>query len=233
MAMDVSVPEGQAPLAELTFVGATEVTRADDGDLPGALNYMTVNSEPMNDRSFWSADWVVYLVASTNSSYLAISNEPGYNNLFPLPQYFAPYAESVVLYNRAVNDTSGSNDHEPYCFAHEFGHIFGMNHDNTGTDNTNNTPLTSYAFGHWAPAEGGGTRTVMSYLAPGCTPPCPRIINYSNPNVQVPPEPGGFVTGTATAYNAQMVTNNVGYVMQYMPSLGRIFVNGFERYNQQ
>ena len=61
-----------------------------------------------------------------------------------------------------------------YSFAHEIGHLQGARHD-PATD-----PSTSpYAYGHGYRAPNNKWRTVMAY---NCSPACPRINYWSNPN---------------------------------------------------
>ena len=230
-ALSNSVPIGQPPLAQVVFVGAQEVTRAEDGDITADLQYMTFDPEPAAFRNFYGADVVIYVTESGGGNYLGVSNEPYFNASFPAPgPAFAPYASSVVQRDRAINDisTTAPQYQQPYVFPHEFAHQLGANHDNSPTDNLNTTPLTNYAFGRWAgrPAsEGGGNRTIMSYLVyPNCGAPCTRILNYSNPSVQV----DWFMTGTSAANNALVIQTYANTTAQYHASVTRVFANGFE-----
>jgi hypothetical protein len=112
-------------------------------------------------------------------------------------------------------------------FPHEFAHLIGANHDAAHATN-NTTPLTPYAYGYYATrptSEGGGNRTIMSYHpSSGCAEPCIRVLYYSNPNV---PD-DWFSTGSSTANNALVIANYASYTVQYRPSLGRIFYDGFD-----
>jgi hypothetical protein len=88
------------------------------------------------------------------------------------------------------------------------------------------------AYGWFAAHLEGGARTIMAYYPQnGCTAPCTRILNYSNPAVFGPADLGldWFRTGTAaTADNALIIADYASYTAQYRPSLGRIFYDGFD-----
>lgn len=111
-------------------------------------------------------------------------------------------------------------------FPHEFAHLIGANHDAANAMN-NATPLQPYAYGwHGAHAE-GGARTILSYyVTTGCTDPCTRVLNYSNPYVVN----GWFRTGTvATADNALIIADYASFTAQYRASPGQIFYDGFDK----
>jgi hypothetical protein len=89
-----------------------------------------------------------------------------------------------------------------HSFPHELGHIMSARHD-WAKDSTDNAP---YAFNHGhtqpAPASGSPWRTIMAYenacVAAGVA-SCPRVLNWSNPNIDV----GGSATGVATGAQQQ------------------------------
>lgn len=83
-----------------------------------------------------------------------------------------------------------------YSFAHEIGHLQSARHD-PAADPTN----TPYAYGHGYQAPNKAWRTIMSY---NCSPSCPRINYWSNPNVTY----GGVAMGTATKNDNQRVLVN-------------------------
>ena len=220
MAMDHSVPKGDAPLAELHFVAARKVSRADSGNLPEDLRYLRSDAEPLALRNYWAADIVMY-VTKTGGIYDGVANVPG--NGLPGPgQGFAPYAQGVVVQDVAISPNN-------WVFSHEFGHIFGANHNTE--DNTNPTPLHPWAFAHWAidPEAERGERTLLAYdrcNIQGMHVPCTRILNYANPAVYV----DWFHTGTANHNNASVIHEfaPAPYTASYRASLGRIFADGFE-----
>jgi hypothetical protein len=219
---------GVQSIAQVAFLGAQEVSESDEGDAVAALTYVTNNSEPAAFRTFYGADVLMYVIEDGGTTLLGVSNGPYYNGTLPIPGHdFAMYAESVVQRNRAISDTSGTAPQyqEPYVFIHEFAHELGANHNVEANGNT--TPLTPSAYGKWAPhlaSEGGGQRTIMSYLNASCTAPCTRILNFSNPNVQE----DWFTTGDSAANNALVLQTYADTTAQYCASLGRIFANAFE-----
>jgi peptidyl-Asp metalloendopeptidase len=83
-----------------------------------------------------------------------------------------------------------------YSFAHEIGHLQSARHD-PAADPTN----TPYAYGHGYQAPNKAWRTIMSY---NCSPSCPRINYWSNPNVTY----GGVAMGTSTKNDNQRVLVN-------------------------
>ncbi|GAB2511144.1 M12 family metallo-peptidase [Lysobacter humi (ex Lee et al. 2017)] len=83
-----------------------------------------------------------------------------------------------------------------YSFAHEIGHLQSARHD-PAADPTN----TPYAYGHGYQAPNKAWRTIMAY---NCSPSCPRINYWSNPNITY----GGQAMGTATRNDNQRVLVN-------------------------
>lgn len=66
----------------------------------------------------------------------------------------------------------------------------------------------------------------MSYFVTvGCSAPCSRVLNYSNPDVHN----DWFRTGaTGIANNALLIANYGSYTAQYRPNNGRLFYYGFD-----
>lgn len=83
-----------------------------------------------------------------------------------------------------------------YSFAHEIGHLQSARHD-PAADPTN----TPYAYGHGYQAPSKAWRTIMAY---NCSPSCPRINYWSNPNVSY----GGVPMGTTDRNDNQRVLVN-------------------------
>ena len=81
-----------------------------------------------------------------------------------------------------------------YSFGHELGHLQGARH-NPEVDSRD----TPYRFGHGY-QNGPNWRTVMAY---NCSPGCPRIDYWSNPNVMH----SGDAMGTAARHNNARVLN--------------------------
>jgi len=96
---------------------------------------------------------------------------------------------------RAFNVTNHSCATSTNTFAHEIGHNMGMAHN---VEDAQSLGTYNYSFGYWAPNE--AFRTVMAYQCPGF---CPRVLNYSNPNVLS----SGLATGVADASDNARTAN--------------------------
>ncbi|GHE44241.1 peptidyl-Asp metalloendopeptidase [Vulcaniibacterium thermophilum] len=83
-----------------------------------------------------------------------------------------------------------------YSFAHEIGHLQSARHD-PAADPTN----TPYAYGHGYRAPNAAWRTIMAY---NCSPSCPRINYWSNPDKTY----NGQAMGTADRSHNQRVLVN-------------------------
>ena len=99
-----------------------------------------------------------------------------------------------------------------YTLAHELGHNMGSMHDRS----EGGTGAFPYALGH---KEAGKFRTIMAYP---CSPSCPRINHFSNPNVSYQ---GSWVTGVdhttspaTSADNARAFTNALNTVANFRNS---------------
>jgi hypothetical protein len=99
-----------------------------------------------------------------------------------------------------------------YTLAHELGHNMGSMHDRA----EGGTGAYPYSFGH---KEAGKFRTIMAYP---CSPSCPRINRFSNPNVSYQ---GSWVTGVdhntspaTSADNARAFTNALSTVANFRNS---------------
>jgi hypothetical protein len=224
-AMDASTTSGQPTIAQVNMVAAKKVSRNENGDdFAADLDWLRTQPEPMGLRNFWAADVVVYVTEDSGTTY-GLSNQPKANGLPAPGPSFAPYALSVSMRNRALNDDSGNPVPQPYVFMHEIAHTLGADHDYGHSVNPSN-PVEPWSYGHWATRIEGGNRTIMSYLvSPDCAAPCSRILNYSNSQVVV----DWFRTGVAnTQENARTINDYGPTAAQYRASLGRIFYDGFE-----
>ena len=88
-------------------------------------------------------------------------------------------------------------------FAHELGHNMGLAHDRLNA----NGAVLPYAYGYAVP---GSFRTIMAY---SCSPSCPRVRHFSNPNVLYAGQPTGIATSASnSAYNALALDNTANTV---------------------
>ncbi len=86
-----------------------------------------------------------------------------------------------------------------YTLAHELGHNMGSHHAPEDLVDPSETALFPYSFGYKQPQH--VFRTVMAY---DCPVSCPRVLNFSNPNVLR----NGRATGTAVKHdNARSINN--------------------------
>jgi hypothetical protein len=96
-------------------------------------------------------------------------------------------------------------------FAHEVGHLQGARHNPEVDPST-----TPFAFGHGFRHD--HFRTVMSYNCPGG---CPRILYWSNPNVQHQGTPVGTA---ATHHNARVLNQTAPIITAFkgLPAVGAL-----------
>lgn len=95
-----------------------------------------------------------------------------------------------------------------YSFAHEIGHLQGARHNPEVDAST-----SPFAYGHGQRDDIGGWRTIMAYDCPAS---CPRIQNFSNPDVNY----FGRATGTAAVKNNARVLNETALAVANFRSGG-------------
>lgn len=222
MAMDRSTTLGQPVIAEVNLVHAEEVSRSESGFSYGQdLQYLANDPTPVGLRNAWAADIVMYIrETSPQPSLCGLANSPQYLGSPPPGPGFAPFAVGV---------TKRECTFSGYPFQHEFGHIFGANHEPEA--NTNTTPLQPWAFAHWANAQNpeDSARTIVSTKNQNCHLDCPQVLNYSNAAVTLT-KPWTFHTGLANQReNARVIAQYAPITAQYRMGLSDIiFANGFE-----
>ena len=218
MAMDRSTSPGDAVFAELNLVHAQEVAHAETGDFHDDLNYLGLDSVPIGLRNAYAADLVMLIRESApQPNQCGLANVP--NTVTPPGPGFAPFAVGV---------TKRECSFAAYPFQHEFGHLFGGNHN--PEDNPNTLMLHPWAQAHWknAPNPEDSARTLLSYQIETCHGSCPQVLNYSNAAITLT-KPWSFRTGIAgERENALIVEEFAPATAQYRSSLDRIFANGFE-----
>ncbi|MEP7116222.1 MAG: fibronectin type III domain-containing protein, partial [Acidobacteriota bacterium] len=163
--------------ARLRLVGAEPVAYTEAGDLSTDLTRLQSTSDGLLDavhtrRNQLGADLVMLVVGSTAGGACGI----GYV-MTSLSSPFAAYAFTVAAYECISPN---------YTFAHELGHNMGSAH--APEDGAGQGSLYPYSFGYKNPSN--LFRTVMAY---NCTSGCPRVLYFSNPDVNY----GGAPTGTA------------------------------------
>lgn len=162
---------------QMNLVGMMAIPYAETG-----IAYTTLLSDlaAMPDvklkRNSLGADVVVML--TTNQSYC------GYAYLMSS----ADFAYGVVNYSCATGY---------YSFAHEIGHIQGLQHDPVSAPGT--IPF-AYGHGYQSTNSAPSWRTIMAY---NCSPSCARLQYFSNPNLNY----NGLAMGTPTVSNNARVLN--------------------------
>jgi PKD repeat protein len=91
-----------------------------------------------------------------------------------------------------------------YSFAHEIGHLQSARHD-PATDSS----TTPYAYGHGYRAPNNAWRTIMAY---NCSPSCPRINYWSNPDVTYQSQAMGT---TDVSHNQRVLVNTKATVAAF------------------
>jgi hypothetical protein len=133
---------------------------------------VTSNSTVASWRNIYGAD-MVSLITSNGGGYCGIGwlqQNPGAG--------FANYAFQVTALGCLSNQT----------LAHEHGHNMGMEHDPASAGTSPANASYPWSFGHNV---NGVFRTIMSYNV--CSVSCPRVLRFSNPDVQY----NGYPTGIA------------------------------------
>src|SRR5262245_2765842 len=114
--------------------------------------------------------------------------------------------------SRSSNETAGK-----YSFPHELAHVMSARHD-WNKDPTNNAPY-AYNHGHiqLTPTTGTPWRTIMAYpdLCQAAGVACPRMLNFSNPNVSIGGDPTGTATGTQLEDNSLTLNNTAATVANF------------------
>jgi PKD repeat protein len=172
----------------LNLVHTAEVTFAESGDLSTDLARLKSSSDGYGDeahtlRDAYCADVVVLIVDVGNACGIGYQLE----NLMSYNRY---YAFCVVPDHCAVAQHS---------FAHELGHLMGAQHDRA---HSSREGVYDYSYGYIAPDY--SFRTVMAYPSGGA----PRILNWSNPEVEVSGWPTGIAAGESDSADNATTLNN-------------------------
>ena len=122
------------------------------------------------------ADMTALLIAEST-----VNNSCGVAYVMNSPSSgFADFALNVTALDYVGSPTCSS-----LTLAHEFGHNMGNQHDR---EHTGNNPIYPYSFGYQSPSK--TFRTIMAYQCSGAN--CPRIIHWSNPDINFAGEPTGI-----------------------------------------
>lgn len=187
-------------IQRMNLVHTAEVSYADDSSFNWntALNNLTNNDGVIDEVRLWrdtyGADLVVLIV--NNVTYCGIG-------WLMTPTYtYDSVGFSVVSRSCATGY---------YSLAHETGHNMGAHHDRA---NASGTAMYSYSYGYQAP--NFAFRTIMSY---NCSTYCPRINNWSNPEIYYDGLPTGVnYLASNSADNRMTLNNTAGIVANFRQS---------------
>jgi hypothetical protein len=140
-------------------------------------------------RDSYGADLVVMIVNSTTYCGIGWLMTPNYQK------------DSVGFSLVSQNCATGY-----YSFAHETGHNMGAHHDRATAGSS--TAMYSYSYGYQAPDF--SFRTIMAY---NCTSYCPRINNWSNPDVLINGKPTGVVSTAPNSADNRLTLNNTAPIV--------------------
>lgn len=209
---------------QLRLVGTGEIAFPDPVErgnenavprIPSGLETFAQRADVQNQREASQADLVALLANSfTGDTQSAITCGIG---------YIGPSSDDAFT-------VTARHSACRYTFAHEVGHNLGAQHAPNDPVFTG-SGFPDYARGYKAPNR--AFRTVMAYDCDTSGPQCPRVLNFSDPNVFE----GGQPTGTATQHNARRLNELFPVVASYragappppLPSAPRnlqAFING-------
>jgi len=233
LAMDRSTSPGEPVIASLNLVHAQEVNRPENHDFLEDLIYLTDPGIPANLRIVHAADLVMLIRETTpDPDQCGLANTAGLGNTPAPGPDFAPIAVGVTR-RRCCPLNPPAPCYSTLPFQHEFGHLFGANHNPENAPPPTVPKVRPYAFAHWKNNTSGGeesARTIVAYQLSECDGDCPQVLNYSNAEVTLT-KPWAFHTGLANEReNARVIEEFAPVTAQYCKSLSSdvIFANGFE-----
>lgn len=161
------------------------------------------------ERNLYDADMVVFMV----------NDLPGYGGLAFNVGVNAADAFCIMVWDNGNN-----------TFTHEFGHLIGMWHnpENSPGPGSSVVPF-DYGYGHYWTGAGPNFRTVMSYGNPCGASGCPRIMYWSNPDLDW--GPNNISLGTATRDNARVAVEQQNTIAGFQGTVNNksVFSNTYVR----
>ncbi len=159
------------------------------------------------ERNLYDADMVVFMV----------DDLPGYGGLAFNVGVNAADAFCIMVWDNGNN-----------TFTHEFGHLIGMWHNPENSPGpTSSVVPFSYGYGHYWTGAGPNFRTVMSYSNPCGGSGCPRIMYWSNPDLDW--GPNNISLGTATRDNARVAVEQQATIAGFQSTINNksVFQNTY------
>ncbi len=161
------------------------------------------------ERNLYDADMVIFMV----------NDLPGYGGLAFNVGVNAADAFCTMVWDNGNN-----------TFTHEFGHLVGMWHnpENSPGPSSSVVPF-DYGYGHYWTGAGPNFRTVMSYGNPCGASGCPRIMYWSNPDLDW--GPNNIALGTATRDNARVAVEQQNTIAGFQGTVNNksVFSNTYVR----
>jgi hypothetical protein len=103
-----------------------------------------------------------------------------------------------------------------YSFAHEIAHLIGCQHHTN--DPTHSGAASAYPFAHGYKSPNNDWRTIMAY---SCTGGCPRLLFWSNPNINF----GGVPMGTTNSHNnTRMLNEKIPNAMSFLQPTNNLII---------
>ncbi len=170
------------------LVHTAEANHDDSGSASADITWMRASAQVSSLRDEHAADLVGLVVGELQPGLCGRASDVLEN----------PYGDPEIAYQVTRVDCLDS-----MTYAHEFGHLVGMNHDLVDDPED---AIFPFAFGHFNAA--GGFRTIMAISCPGCV----GVAHFSNPDVTE----NGFPTGIAGERdNAQVADMTASVVADY------------------
>lgn len=209
---------------ELVYLGPTDYTEsispapkanAADNDLVRFANNNDGHMDNVHNlRAKYNADICILLFDT---------------NLYPVGQHLGGIARGIKVSEgnafcmvNMENITGGA-----FSFPHEIGHLIGCQHH--PNDPTLATSGISYpfAYAHGFKSPNDDWRTIMSYDC-GDANGCPRLLFWSNPNVNFGTTPMGT---TITHDNARILNEKIPNVMSFLQPDNSVFITSMDVLN--
>ena len=183
----------------LNLVGVKQSAIVEQSNMDSTVNVLQADAATATLRNQLAADMVI--LVSENSDYCGLSNLMTTNSTS-----FAPYAYGVVQ----------SSCLSSQSLAHELGHQQGLMHDRTSSSGWAGVYPYSYGYRRCV-SDGTGFRDIMSYSCTGA----PRVLQFSNPNVNYNGYPTGIsyeLDAANSAENARSLNNTAATVAAFRGS---------------
>lgn len=206
------------------MAGRLRLGYADGIDSATALQTLASDPDVAIARDAFAADIVVGVLENTDFAGRAyLPTQIGIGN--------AAYAFAVVSRHYALNY---------YTFAHEVGHVFGLDHGSGSPEGNTGAGIFPWAQGHVGPFDeaAGFPEGFVTVMAPiglcGGSPPCYEVPYFSNPELTNPEQPVrgrslGLVDAADNALAMRLAASTIAAYRESVPDPDLIVLDGFEQ----